>query len=254
MISSGRHPLPGHAHLRRPAHPAGPGLAPNRCTLSFPRCTGDIGRGHRRYLCAGDRVVGAVVLLYTDVGLKVRAMVDSPAMTDLSGTNPTAISVGVGRSARSSPAWPGRSPHRSSGSIRKISRCSSRRRSWSGRRQAPEAARRGRSRHSRRGSPPLFQRTCRQPAPGPARSSMPSLHGVRGGPQVNLVRRGRVGETQARGGALDGAITPQVKADWPGPPRAWSDRLAEFLPQVRRPPRTVSLSPCPSCSAGIGWA
>ncbi len=40
-------------------------------------------------------VVGAVVLRYTDVGLKVRAMVDSPAMTDLSGTNPTAISVGV---------------------------------------------------------------------------------------------------------------------------------------------------------------
>ena len=40
-------------------------------------------------------VVGAVVLRYTEVGLKVRAMVDSPAMTDLSGTNPTAISVGV---------------------------------------------------------------------------------------------------------------------------------------------------------------
>ena len=40
-------------------------------------------------------VVGALVLRYTDVGLKVRAMVDSPAMTDLSGTNPTAISIGV---------------------------------------------------------------------------------------------------------------------------------------------------------------
>jgi branched-chain amino acid transport system permease protein len=40
-------------------------------------------------------VVGAVVLRYTEVGLKVRAMVDSPAMTDLSGTNPTAVSVGV---------------------------------------------------------------------------------------------------------------------------------------------------------------
>ena len=38
---------------------------------------------------------GVVVLRYTDVGLKVRAMVDSPAMTDLSGTNPTTISVGV---------------------------------------------------------------------------------------------------------------------------------------------------------------
>jgi branched-chain amino acid transport system permease protein len=39
--------------------------------------------------------VGAGVLRYTDVGLRVRAMVDSPAMTSLSGTNPTAVSVGV---------------------------------------------------------------------------------------------------------------------------------------------------------------
>ncbi len=40
-------------------------------------------------------VVGALVLRYTDIGLRVRAMVDSPAMTSLSGTNPTAVSVGV---------------------------------------------------------------------------------------------------------------------------------------------------------------
>jgi branched-chain amino acid transport system permease protein len=40
-------------------------------------------------------LVGAGVLRYTEIGLKVRAMVDSPAMTDLSGTNPTAIAVGV---------------------------------------------------------------------------------------------------------------------------------------------------------------
>jgi branched-chain amino acid transport system permease protein len=40
-------------------------------------------------------VVGALVLRYTDVGLKVRALVDSPAMTNLSGTNPTVVSVGV---------------------------------------------------------------------------------------------------------------------------------------------------------------
>jgi branched-chain amino acid transport system permease protein len=39
--------------------------------------------------------IGAGVLRYTDVGLRVRAMVDSPAMTSLSGTNPTAVSVGV---------------------------------------------------------------------------------------------------------------------------------------------------------------
>ena len=48
------------------------------------------------YICVvATVVIGALVLRYTDVGLKVRAMVDSPAMTDLSGTNPTAISVGV---------------------------------------------------------------------------------------------------------------------------------------------------------------
>jgi branched-chain amino acid transport system permease protein len=48
------------------------------------------------YACVVATVVlGAVVLRYTEVGLKVRAMVDSPAMTDLSGTNPTAVSVGV---------------------------------------------------------------------------------------------------------------------------------------------------------------
>jgi branched-chain amino acid transport system permease protein len=48
------------------------------------------------YICVVATVVlGAAVLRYTEVGLKVRAMVDSPAMTDLSGTSPTAISVGV---------------------------------------------------------------------------------------------------------------------------------------------------------------
>jgi branched-chain amino acid transport system permease protein len=40
-------------------------------------------------------VIGAVVLRYTDVGLQVRAMVDSPAMTSLSGTSPNVVSVGV---------------------------------------------------------------------------------------------------------------------------------------------------------------
>jgi branched-chain amino acid transport system permease protein len=48
------------------------------------------------YACVVVTVaVGAIVLRYTEIGLKVRAMVDSPAMTDLSGTNPNAISVGV---------------------------------------------------------------------------------------------------------------------------------------------------------------
>jgi len=40
-------------------------------------------------------VVGSAVLRYTDVGLKVRALVDSPAMTALSGTSPSAVSIGV---------------------------------------------------------------------------------------------------------------------------------------------------------------
>ena len=48
------------------------------------------------YVCVFVTVViGAVVLRFTDVGLKVRAMVDSPAMTDLSGTNPGLVSAGV---------------------------------------------------------------------------------------------------------------------------------------------------------------
>lgn len=40
-------------------------------------------------------VAGAIVIRYTDVGLRVRSMVDSPAMTSLSGTNPTTVSIGV---------------------------------------------------------------------------------------------------------------------------------------------------------------
>jgi branched-chain amino acid transport system permease protein len=40
-------------------------------------------------------VVGTVVLRFTDVGLKVRAMVDSEALTSLSGTNPNRVALGV---------------------------------------------------------------------------------------------------------------------------------------------------------------
>jgi branched-chain amino acid transport system permease protein len=40
-------------------------------------------------------VVGTVLLRYTDVGLKVRAMVDSEAMASLSGTNPGRVALGV---------------------------------------------------------------------------------------------------------------------------------------------------------------
>jgi len=48
------------------------------------------------YICvAVVVVVGVVVLRYTDIGLRVRAMVDSPAMTSLSATNPDRVSMGV---------------------------------------------------------------------------------------------------------------------------------------------------------------
>lgn len=40
-------------------------------------------------------VCGALVLQLTDIGLAVRAMVDSPAMMSLSGSNPNSVSVGV---------------------------------------------------------------------------------------------------------------------------------------------------------------
>ena len=48
------------------------------------------------YICVVATVVlGAGILRFTEVGLKVRAMVDSPAMTDLSGTSPDLVSGGV---------------------------------------------------------------------------------------------------------------------------------------------------------------
>jgi branched-chain amino acid transport system permease protein len=40
-------------------------------------------------------IAGALILRYTDVGLRIRAMVDSAAMTSLYGANPTAVSIGV---------------------------------------------------------------------------------------------------------------------------------------------------------------
>jgi branched-chain amino acid transport system permease protein len=48
------------------------------------------------YICViAVLVVGTLVLRYSRVGLRVRAMVDSPAMTSLSGTSPDRISAGV---------------------------------------------------------------------------------------------------------------------------------------------------------------
>ena len=40
-------------------------------------------------------VAGFLILRYTDVGLQIRALVDSPAMTALSGTNPGRMSAAV---------------------------------------------------------------------------------------------------------------------------------------------------------------
>jgi branched-chain amino acid transport system permease protein len=40
-------------------------------------------------------LIGTVVMRLTRVGLRIRAMVDTPAMTSLSGVNPSAISIGV---------------------------------------------------------------------------------------------------------------------------------------------------------------
>lgn len=40
-------------------------------------------------------IIGTGILRFTDVGLKVRAMVDTEAMTSLSGVSPTKISIGV---------------------------------------------------------------------------------------------------------------------------------------------------------------
>ncbi len=48
------------------------------------------------YICVVLVVVaGVVILRFTDVGLRVRAMVDSPAMTSLTATSPDRIAMGV---------------------------------------------------------------------------------------------------------------------------------------------------------------
>ena len=40
-------------------------------------------------------IIGALILRFTEAGLSVRAMVDSEAMTSLSGSNPSRIAAGV---------------------------------------------------------------------------------------------------------------------------------------------------------------
>ena len=94
--AAGRHSCARHGHLRQRGHPpsarAGARAGPVFQFLGVPVTLDQI----IVYICVvATVVVGAVVLRYTEVGLKVRAMVDSPAMTDLSGTNPEAVSAGV---------------------------------------------------------------------------------------------------------------------------------------------------------------
>jgi branched-chain amino acid transport system permease protein len=73
-----------------------PGLAPNpNAVYDFLGVPIDQNKIIVLICTAAIVVVGTAVLRYTEIGLKVRAMVDSPAMTDLSGSSPTAISVGV---------------------------------------------------------------------------------------------------------------------------------------------------------------
>jgi branched-chain amino acid transport system permease protein len=76
--------------------PAAPGLAP------LPVATFDVAGAPVTldqvitYLCvAAVLLLGVLVLRYSDVGLKVRAMVDSPALTAASGVQPARISAGV---------------------------------------------------------------------------------------------------------------------------------------------------------------
>ena len=74
-----------------------PGLAPEPVAVyHLAGCVGHPGPGHRVRLRDRHRGGGAALTLrYSEIGLKVRAMVDSPAMTGLSGTSPNAVSVGV---------------------------------------------------------------------------------------------------------------------------------------------------------------
>lgn len=73
-----------------------PGLAPTPLKVFHP--FGATVNADQMMMYAGlliVLVVGVGVLRLTDVGLKVRAMVDSEALTSLSGTNPVAVSTGV---------------------------------------------------------------------------------------------------------------------------------------------------------------
>ncbi len=92
----GRHPVTGDVIFGNQAIPQAPGLAPEPVRVyHFIGVPVTLDQVIVYISVVLTVVVGALVLRYTDLGLKVRAMVDSPAMTNLSGTNPTVVSVSV---------------------------------------------------------------------------------------------------------------------------------------------------------------
>jgi len=100
------------AHLRHQAHPelARPGAAA-RAGLPRRRRRDHARPGDRLLLRRGGSRVGSYVLRRTQVGLLVRATVDSKAMTSLSGISPARIAVGVW-AAGDLPRRAGRRPRR----------------------------------------------------------------------------------------------------------------------------------------------
>lgn len=73
-----------------------PGLAPQPVAVFRPFGTVVDMNQLITYMALGVvLVVGTVLLRYTDTGLKVRALVDSEALTAMSGVSPTRVSLGV---------------------------------------------------------------------------------------------------------------------------------------------------------------
>ncbi|MFE9924552.1 ABC transporter permease [Streptomyces sp. NPDC005774] len=73
-----------------------PGLAPQPPTVFRPfGAVIDMNQVITYAALAVILVVGTALLRYTDVGLKVRALVDSEALTAMSGVSPTRVSLGV---------------------------------------------------------------------------------------------------------------------------------------------------------------
>src|SRR5262249_45895644 len=75
---------------------ASPGLAPLP-VLFFHVAGAAVSLNHLIVYVAVAAILifGTILLRYTTAGLKVRAVVDSEAMTSLSGTNPSMVSAGV---------------------------------------------------------------------------------------------------------------------------------------------------------------